>query len=158
FSGRPRHVLVPPQGEHYDLRSVAFSPDGRMLAVEPVDGVVEVWETASGRRRRRFLGHRSYQTALAFSPDRARLARGSRDATVLVWDVFGMADDSPAPLADLWTDLHSEDAQRASLAMGQLLRRPDSGLPFLKGHLLRAKSALAARIRGWVADLDCEQF
>jgi WD40 repeat protein len=164
-SGRTRHVLVPPTNpnNHYQLRNVAFSPSGSMLAAESADGVVDVWETASGRLRRRFLGHRSYQTALAFSPDGTRLATGNRDATILVWDVFGVwTGDSVRPPAEelpaLWERLKDADAERACLAMGRLMRWPEAGVPLVKGHLLGRKSPDAARLRRWAADLDSDEF
>jgi WD40 repeat protein len=167
FSGTVRHVLVPaPSGGHYELRNLAFSPDGQMLAAETAEGIVDVWETLTGQRRRRFLGHRSYQTALAFSPDGTRLATGNRDATILVWDLFGSQagglperePPTPAELETLWTRLADEDAERACLAMGRLLRCPGVSVPFLRQHLLGRKSPEAARLRGWLADLDSDDF
>jgi RNA polymerase sigma factor (sigma-70 family) len=161
-SGKRRYLLVPPAaaGGGYELRNVVFSPCGRMLATEGRDGVVEVWETSSGRRRRRFLGHCSYQTTLAFSPDGKRLATGNRDATILVWDVFGLwTGDSPAvESAALWERLKDSDAERACGAMGRLMRCPEVSVPLLKRHLLARKSPKAAQIRKWIADLDSDEF
>jgi RNA polymerase sigma factor (sigma-70 family) len=166
FSGRTRHVLLPADdSDHYDLRNAVFSPDGRMVAAESEAGVVDIWESSSGQRRRRFLGHRSYQTTLAFSPDGGRLATGNRDATILIWDVFGVATQGPAEappgeaeIAALWARLRDADAERACRAMGWLMRFPGVTIPFLKARLLEDKSPQAARLRNWVADLDSEEF
>jgi RNA polymerase sigma factor (sigma-70 family) len=168
FSGKPRHVLLRParENQHYELRNAVFSPDGRMIAAESEPGVVDVWETSTGQRRRRFRGHRSYQTTLAFSPDGARLATGNRDATILVWDVFGLSTGNPpdavlaseADLEALWARLLDGDGERACLAMGRLMRCPGLSAPFLSPHLLARKSPEAARLRGWIADLDDEHF
>jgi hypothetical protein len=167
-SGKLRHILVEPSGRSssYELRHAVFSPDGRMLAVESEDSVVDVWEMASGRRRRQFRGHRSYQTALAFSPDGRRLASGNRDATILVWDVFGvqtggMAGRDPLTarqMADLWTVLRESDAEKACLAMGRLLHWPAVSGPFLKRQLLARKSPLVAKLKRWLAELDSDEF
>jgi hypothetical protein len=149
---------------HYQLRNAVFSPCGRMLAAERRDGVVDVWETSSGQRRRRFLGHRSYQTAVAFSPDGARLATGNRDATILVWDVFGRWTGGPAArptaaqLAALWEQMKDGDAERACLAMGRLMSWPELGVPLLKQSLLGRKRPEAAQIRRWIVDLDSDDF
>jgi len=128
--------------------------------------MVDVWETSSGQRRRRFLGHRSYQTTLAFSPDGARLATGNRDTTILIWDVFGVATANPkdaAPLTEeelktLWTQLQDKDAERACLAMGRLMRCPDVSGPYLKRHLLSRKSTEVAKLKAWIAELDDDHF
>ena len=166
-SGKRRHVLRPAArpGASYELRNVVFSPDGAMLAAESRDGVVDVWETSSCRRRRRFLGHRSYQTALAFSPDGRRLATGNRDATILVWDVFGVWTGGPAAprppaakRAALWDRLGDADAERACLAMGRLMCCPEARVPLLKRHLLGQKGPERARIKRWIADLDSDEF
>jgi WD40 repeat protein len=72
---------------------VAFSPDGRMIATGQGDGAVRLWETATGKQRRCFTGHRDSVWRVAFSPDGKRLASGSDDLTVLLWDVY---DPPPA--------------------------------------------------------------
>jgi WD40 repeat protein len=66
----------------------AFAPDGSMLATGSTDGVVRLWETASGRQRRTFTGHQQGVWCIQFSPDGTRLASGSDDGTVLIWDVY----------------------------------------------------------------------
>jgi WD40 repeat protein len=80
-------------GEPGDARlvSLAWSPNGRMLAVaiERADHNIQVWETLTGKVRRTLTGHRGRVEALAWSPDGRLLASGSADTTVLVWDVYG---------------------------------------------------------------------
>jgi WD40 repeat protein len=69
------------------VRSVAFSPDGRLLASGSADKSVVVWDIAAGKELFTFRGHLAWVGALAFSPDSTRLASGSADGTVRVWDV-----------------------------------------------------------------------
>jgi WD40 repeat protein len=167
-SGKTRHVLVPSAEDttHYNLHNAVFSPDGRMIASESSSGVVDVWEASSGQRRRQFRGHRSYQTTLAFSPDGAKLATGNRDATILIWDVFGVATADPkdaAPLKEeelklVWTQLRDEDAEKACLAMGRLMRSPEVSGPYLKRQLLGRKNTEVAKLKTWIADLDDDHF
>lgn len=64
-------------------RSVAFSPDGRRLAVTGTDGVQIL--DVSGAVIRSFDSGIIYETA--FSPDGRRLATANRDKSVGVWDV-----------------------------------------------------------------------
>jgi RNA polymerase sigma factor (sigma-70 family) len=65
---------------------VAFSPDGRMLAVGRPDGSVTLWELATGRRRLRMPGHADAVMGLAFAPDGRTLAGAGDDGTVRLWD------------------------------------------------------------------------
>jgi WD40 repeat protein len=73
--------------EQHNHMHLAWSPDGRTLAV----GVhnIQLWEVASAKLRREFIGHESDVRCLAFSPDGRLLASGSMDSTVLLWDVWG---------------------------------------------------------------------
>ena len=69
--------------------AVAWSPDGRRLVSGDSNGLVEVWEVATGRRAWSRNLHTSAIRALAWSPDGRRVASGSRDGTVLLWDPSG---------------------------------------------------------------------
>lgn len=73
-------------GEH-EVFSLAFSPDGTLLALGNWDNTVKVFETASSKQRAHFAGHQSHIYSLAFSPDGKSLASASSDSTVLLWSV-----------------------------------------------------------------------
>jgi eukaryotic-like serine/threonine-protein kinase len=65
--------------------ALAFSPDGRWLAVE--DGlVIGIWTTDNWTLKATLKGHRARVTWLAFDPD-GRLMSASRDRTIKVWAV-----------------------------------------------------------------------
>ena len=74
------------------VSSVAFSPDGKILAIGDRDGTVRLWDLATGRPLGSSLSSRDGPVgAVAFSPDGRTLAVGvegydSADA-VLLWDV-----------------------------------------------------------------------
>ena len=107
-------------GGNRDLRAVAFSPDGKLLAGGSAKGTVHVWDLVTGQECRRFTGHRAAVRAVGFSPDGRRLCSGSDDTTALVWDVTGLCQGRPVPgkpaageLDALWADLASADGFRA---------------------------------------------
>ena len=71
-----------------DVRSIAFSPDGRFIVSGSDDRTVKVWEVESGRLLRSLEGHAGSVNAVAVSPDgRFIVSGGSWDTTVKVWKV-----------------------------------------------------------------------
>jgi WD40 repeat protein len=69
------------------VQTVAFSPDGRILASGGRDRRVRLWEVASGREIETLLSHTGWVYSVAFSPDGRILASASRDNTIKLWDV-----------------------------------------------------------------------
>jgi hypothetical protein len=66
---------------------VAFSPDGKSLAMASRAGNVQLWDVATGTLLETLKGHSSAVTAVVFSPDGRTLASGSSDRTVRLWNV-----------------------------------------------------------------------
>ena len=73
-------------GHAREVYSVAFSPDGRLLATASLDGTAWVWDPATGKHLRTLTGHASTVWLVAFSLDGRLLATASPDQTARVWD------------------------------------------------------------------------
>jgi WD40 repeat protein/transcriptional regulator with XRE-family HTH domain len=67
--------------------SVAFSPNGELLAAGTATGDMWVWETAGDIPLHTYRGHKDWVWSVAFSPDGRLLASGSEDQTIRLWDV-----------------------------------------------------------------------
>jgi len=74
-------------GHYGRVTSVAFSPDGTLLASGSDDYTVRLWRSSDGTFLRSLQGHTGYVKSVAFSPDGTILASGSDDNTVRLWQV-----------------------------------------------------------------------
>ena len=69
------------------VRTVAYSPDGRMLAASSLHGAVRLWDLESRRPLGAPLGGSGEVWSVAFSPDGRILAFSGGDGAVRLWDV-----------------------------------------------------------------------
>ena len=70
------------EGHTHFVNSVAFSPDGSILASASYDNTVRLWNATTGQEVQTLKGHTGMVKAVAFSPDGSVLGSASRDVTV----------------------------------------------------------------------------
>jgi WD40 repeat protein len=89
-------------GKDNGVHSVAFSPDGKVLAAAygslgwfgrppamrppTPGGLVRLWDVGTGKELHTLKGYGNGVRSVAFAPDGKRLVSGSHDGTVRVWD------------------------------------------------------------------------
>ena len=146
--------------------TLAFSPDGSLLATRNADQTVRVWQVAQTKEIGTFKGHEGAVQAIAFAPDGKSLASASADTTLLVWDVANLKREPKTPPVDLsakdvetlWSELNSDDAGKAWHAIQALAAAPKSAPPLFSEKLKPATPPDLKKIEKWLADLDSTNF
>jgi WD40 repeat protein len=81
---RPKkHILD--DAEAHMIRSVASSPDGKLVGWSGDDRIVRIWDVGKGRETARFQGHEGTINQVIFSKNSQLIASGSDDGTILIW-------------------------------------------------------------------------
>jgi WD40 repeat protein len=70
-----------------NLPSLAFSPDGILLATADFNNTAQLWDVLSGNLRATLKGHVQAVYSVAFSPDGKTLATGGDDSKVKLWNI-----------------------------------------------------------------------
>lgn len=66
---------------------LAISHDGSKFAAGNFDHSVKIWDVASGKLLKQFVGNKGFVQAIAFSPDDQILVSGSNGGTINLWKV-----------------------------------------------------------------------
>ncbi|HBE19048.1 MAG TPA: hypothetical protein DEG17_04075 [Cyanobacteria bacterium UBA11149] len=77
------------KGHHGEVFSVAFSPDGKLIASGSADNTIKIWNR-DGSLRFTFNGHKGAVRKVVFSPDGKTIASASADNTVKLWTINGV--------------------------------------------------------------------
>jgi WD40 repeat protein len=91
-SPQPTITAKLPPSIHYQAHrgmatSIAFSPNGRLIASTGSDRSIKIWDVSTGEQLQTLIGHTDYIPQLLFADDRTILSR-SYDATIRQWDII----------------------------------------------------------------------
>jgi len=87
FDFTNRKKLTAWDGHEGEVRSLALSPDGQVLASGAGDSAVRLWDIAAGREIGQLAGGLGGTRHLAWSADGQRLIASGTDGVLRVWDV-----------------------------------------------------------------------
>jgi WD40 repeat protein len=124
-----RRRLPDPFPEKDTISTISYSPHGQRLAIglalrsgtttaAAVPSVIDVWDTATHRRRRRITGLTGYIWTLSFSPNARLLASGTQDGRALLWNTVsgasrGVLSRGRGPVESV---LFSPDSQHVAIS------------------------------------------
>jgi len=69
------------------MTGIAFSPDGKTLALSCGDGPIDLWDVSGGKHQKTLLGRSRMGHRLAFSADGKMLAALGQDGAVQTWTI-----------------------------------------------------------------------
>ncbi|MBL9003976.1 MAG: PD40 domain-containing protein [Myxococcales bacterium] len=74
------------KGHSENIRSVAFSPDGRRLVTTSADHTARIWKAEDGQFVFALRGHADEVTYAAWSPNGRLIVTASKDSTARIWN------------------------------------------------------------------------
>lgn len=160
-TGKPFAQVKPKWG------TVRFAPDSRLLVTATREGVIDVWEIATGQKRLSLKGHLPGEIhVLEFLQDHRSLVSAGSDTQVLLWDLTGRAPDGvwrtvthrPQRQRELWDALADLDGVLAHRAIWELAADPAGTVSFLARHVRPAAAADAGLVARLIDNLDSPVF
>ncbi|MDZ8226554.1 NB-ARC domain-containing protein [Nostoc sp. ChiVER01] len=137
------------RGHSHRVWTIAFSPDGQLLASGSDDLTIRLWNAQDGTCLKVLQGHTGGVTSVCFSPDGQLLASSGEDASIRLWSVAHGTTLKTLPGHTRWVRTVSFSPDGQTLASGSedrtiRLWQVETGTCFktLQGHT------------GWVTSLS----
>lgn len=93
------------------IKTVAVSPNGRLMASAGDDRSIMLWDLGSGKRIKKMTGHTGLIYSLDFSADNNVLVSGGADSTVRVWDIN---NDTTEPSSTNYMDTAASEQENGA--------------------------------------------
>jgi WD40 repeat protein len=74
-------------GHRSSINVIALTPDGKQIVSGADDGILKVWDVATGKELRSLSGDGNAVTAIIVTPDGKQVISGSKDGTLTVWNL-----------------------------------------------------------------------
>ncbi|WP_100903149.1 serine/threonine-protein kinase [Nostoc flagelliforme] len=128
-------LLATLSGHAWAVLTVAFSPDGQILATGSDDNTIKLWEVNTGQLICTLVGHSWSVVAVAFTADGETLLSASCDKTVKLWRVStaeeivtlsGHVDSVSAIAVSKVTQLIASGSRDKTIKLWQLVEQDNS--------------------------------
>jgi WD40 repeat protein len=131
--------------------AVAFSPDGKLLAMANADNQIRIWQTADWKELLLLQGHRGWVCSVAFSPDSQALASGSFDRTIKLWNLKSgeCVKTLPENRGWVWSVAFSPDGKILASSQSPANKDRENGIGLWKARTGEYIKTLAGH-EGWI--------
>ena len=121
---------------------MTFSPDGLWVATGLADGLVDLWDPATGEKVWDRGRHQGDAYTVGFGRDSRTLVSGGQDGACYLWDLRPTGDRLADDPVRLWDALVGEDGLAAYRAMWALSEIPDRAVALLAEKLRPVKTVI----------------
>ena len=86
-NGELIHKIEPWIGHTKGIKTVKYSPDGKLIASAGEDEIIKIWSTSNYTQEYNLIGHTGLIDDLEWSKDGTKIASVSSDGTLKTWDL-----------------------------------------------------------------------